>query len=305
MNKKDWREFELMVAEIEKIAAPRDAVVKSPDQIRDMTTGKTREVDASIRYRIGTADVLITIECRKRSRRADVTWIEQLAAKRLKIGAAKTIAVSSNGFSKSAKQTAEQSGIELRTLSEITTADLESWFMPAGAVHIFRKIENMKCVVAFEQPDGSPTEEGYAVPDEFQEVFYHEDLHSPFPAATLFHLHEIQHPETFSEVPFDGSLVPIEFGIRWPGLTVKGQDERPIPVHHARLSADVGYEVAVCELKSGSHHRYSMPGDEIQRTTFNASLFDLPFEFTHQSDASGQHHVAFRVLKKNDDDPGA
>lgn len=303
MSDAEWRQFEQLVARIEEIAAPRGAIVKSPDRIRDLTTGRLREVDASIRYTVGTADILITVECRKRSRKADDTWIEQLATKRRKIGAAKTIAVSAAGFSDSAKLTAKQNGIDLRTLSEVTGDDLQSWFMPVGAVHVFRKIEKMKCVVVFEQPDGDPTPKGYVIPDEFEPVFYHESIASPFPAATLFHLYELQSPETFSAVPFDGSLVRVEFGVTLPGLTVKSRREAMIPVHHARFSADVGYESAVCELESGSHHRYSLPDGEIQHTTFEATLFGLPFEFSHQGDSTGEKHVSFRVKKKKSEDP--
>src|SRR5919198_4454749 len=132
----DWRQFEELVARIEVIASPRAASVRSPDRVRDIVTGQMREVDASIRYRVGTVDILITIECRKRGRRADDTWIEQLATKRAKIGAAKTIAVSAAGFSDSAHRTAAQHGIELRTLSEVTPGDLQSWFLPTGVVHV-------------------------------------------------------------------------------------------------------------------------------------------------------------------------
>ncbi len=64
---KDWREFEKRVARIEAALAPSGAVVKSPDRVRDLVTGSYREVDASIRYKVGTVPVLITIECRKRT----------------------------------------------------------------------------------------------------------------------------------------------------------------------------------------------------------------------------------------------
>lgn len=303
MSTETWRQFELLVAQIEEFASPSGAVVKSPDRIRDQTTGRLREVDASIRYTVGTAEILVTIECRERSRKADDTWIEQLATKQKKIGAAKTIAVSSEGFSGSAQLTAQQYGIDLRVLSEVSMEDIHDWFMPSGAVHIFRKIENMKCVVFFERSDGRPTENGYVVPDEFEDVFYHANMHSPFPAATLFHLHEIQHPESFSEVPFDGSLIKVEFAGKVPGVTVMGRDNKPIPVDHIQLSADVGYEVAVCDIETGEHHRYAMPEGEVQRTKFNATLFDLPFEFTHQSTPSGEPNASWRVLRGDDDEP--
>jgi hypothetical protein len=139
----EWRQFEELVALIERTLSPSGAIVKSPDRLIDLLTGQYREVDASIRYKIGSVHILITIECRKRSRVQDDTWIEQLAKKREKIGAAKTIAVSSRGFSAPALKTAELSGIEARTISEITREDVADWselqfihyFPPSIGVH--------------------------------------------------------------------------------------------------------------------------------------------------------------------------
>lgn len=124
----DWKEFELLVAQIENHLAPKDAEVKSPDRIRDKVTGQMREVDASIRYKIGSASILITIECRNRSRVQGDMWIEQIASKREKIGANKTIAVSSEGFSKPATISADKYGIELRRIEEITDDEISNWF---------------------------------------------------------------------------------------------------------------------------------------------------------------------------------
>src|SRR5690349_13130079 len=101
--KTEWREFEKLIARIEADAGPLGIALKSPDRLRCKVTGRLREVDASIRSRIGTTDVLITIECRRRSKAQDVRWIEQLAAKKLAIGADRTIAVSSSGFSDEAE----------------------------------------------------------------------------------------------------------------------------------------------------------------------------------------------------------
>lgn len=122
----EWREFEKLVARIEADAGPAGMIVKSPDHIKSKLTGKSREVDASVRMRVGTSEMLITIECRKRKHRQDVTWIEQLATKKQVIGAAKTIAVSSSDFSAQAHEVARHLGIDLRKLSEVTVADLNS-----------------------------------------------------------------------------------------------------------------------------------------------------------------------------------
>jgi len=126
MNKK-WREFERLVARIEKLLSPFGATVKSPDRITDKVTGQVREVDASIRYVVGSVPIFITIECRDRKAIPDDTWIEQLATKKQKIGASHTIAVSSTDFTKPAIESAKHYGIELRKIKLITDADILSW----------------------------------------------------------------------------------------------------------------------------------------------------------------------------------
>ena len=124
---KEWQQFERLAARIEATLAPMGAVVRSPDKVRDLLTGSDREVDASIRYIVGTVPILITVECRRRNVIQDDTWIEQLATKREKIGAAKTIAVSSSGFTEPARKTASLKGIELRDLREISSDEIAIW----------------------------------------------------------------------------------------------------------------------------------------------------------------------------------
>ncbi len=121
------REFELLVTRIESALAPAGTVIKSPDYVRDNFTGEQREVDASIRYAVGSANILITVECRDRTRVEDVTWIEQLATKQKQIGAAHTIAVSSKGFSVPALKAAKLHGISTRRIDEVTDADILAW----------------------------------------------------------------------------------------------------------------------------------------------------------------------------------
>ncbi|MDP2241150.1 MAG: hypothetical protein Q8K18_13445 [Burkholderiales bacterium] len=118
------REFELLASRIEGALAPKGAKVKSPDRIRDKITGQYREVDVSIRYTVGSCDLLITIECRDRSRVQDVTWIEQLATKRAHIGADRTIAVSSTDFTEAAVRAGAAHNISLRRISELTDDEI-------------------------------------------------------------------------------------------------------------------------------------------------------------------------------------
>ncbi len=126
-DSKAWREFEKMVARIEKTLCDKGAIVKSPDHISDVVTGAMREVDASIRQKSGSTDILTTIECRRRKNKQDVTWIEQLKTKRDNIGASKTIAVSLIGFSKEAMDLAKRCGIDVRVIKNITDEEINKW----------------------------------------------------------------------------------------------------------------------------------------------------------------------------------
>jgi len=121
------RQFEELVARIEGALGPAGAVVKSPDRLVDLLTGQMREVDVSIRSKVGSVEVLLTVECRDRVKTEDVTWVEQLATKQKHVGATHTIAVSSTGFSEPALTAARIHGISTRTIGEVTDADIRAW----------------------------------------------------------------------------------------------------------------------------------------------------------------------------------
>ncbi len=136
-----WREFERLVSRVEGTLAGGNVTVRSPDRIRSLITGRLREVDASLRTKIGSADILVTIECRKRSAKQDVTWMEQLGAKKQAIGAARTIAVSSAAFSRDAVAAATHYGIDVRVTSEVSDADMRNWMLPTSLVHIYKSCD--------------------------------------------------------------------------------------------------------------------------------------------------------------------
>ena len=137
----EWRLFEKLVVRIEETLGTKGAVIRSPDRIRSLITNRTREVDASIRTKIGSAEILVTVECRRRKGKQNVTWLEQLACKKQAIGAARTIAVSASAFSSDAVRAAKHYGIDLRVLRDITDDDIRSWPFPTSFFHIYKHAE--------------------------------------------------------------------------------------------------------------------------------------------------------------------
>ncbi|MBW8036430.1 MAG: restriction endonuclease [Planctomycetes bacterium] len=133
MSQRAGRDLEKLIAYLEEFAGPKGMTVTSPDYIMGKLSGSWREVDATLRYSIGSSEVLIALECRKRTDVQDVTWIEQLASKREDIDADVIVAVSSSPFTKGAVEFAEGKKVQLRRLEAFAPGGIEKWF---GMDHI-------------------------------------------------------------------------------------------------------------------------------------------------------------------------
>jgi len=121
--KRKGRDLERLVALVEQVLGPQ-AEVRSPDHLPDRDTGELREVDVSVRLRVGSTPVLIIGECRDRKAVQDSTWIEQLAEKAKSVGAARAVAVSRSGFYEPAIAKAKARGVEVRQLKSLTAASV-------------------------------------------------------------------------------------------------------------------------------------------------------------------------------------
>lgn len=106
-----------------------------------------REIDILIEKVINGVTRRIAIECRDRSAKDDIIWIDGLMGKFQNLNVDKVIAVSSSGFSKNAKLKAESNNIELRTINEIESMDWNSEFIKVGMVD-WRIEFNIKSILA-------------------------------------------------------------------------------------------------------------------------------------------------------------
>jgi hypothetical protein len=259
----EWREFEQLVARIEADAGPLGIKVVSPDRIRCKVTGHLREVDASIRSRVGTFEVLITIECRRRLRTEDVTWIEQLAAKKLAIGADRTIAVSASGFSANAETVAHQHGISLRKLSEVSAAEINRllrldcvlfWHRACAiarvGIRVFRSLD-------WKVPD--PNEVDFTLPqgtDPFAPIFRSTVKGSNWTLNDLWH--QLQEATD----PFDGVVKAQPPVVRtacfpYPGTVIVETPEGPRRLGDILLSVAVWIEAEEVSLGDAQKVEYA------------------------------------------------
>ncbi len=271
----DWRQFEQLVARIESDAGPLGLTVTSPDRIRCRTTGRLREVDASVRTQIGTSSILITIECRKRRVKQDVTWIEQLSTKKHAIGAARTIAVSSSGFSPEAEAAARHHGIDLRRLSDVSAAEINELIrldfvlfthkrcaLARVGIRLFRSLD-------WTVPD--PENVDLVLPpstDPFSTIFRNTETGATWSLNDLWlQLQEATNP--FADIEKGSTPVIKTACFPFPGNVTVNTPDGPKKIGDVLLSVALSLEVEQVDLESAKKVEYTSPdGAAIQRVEF-------------------------------------
>ena len=213
----EWRKFEKLVARVEQMLVPSGVTVRSPDRIRSLLTNRLREVDASIRTKVGSAEILITLECRKRKAKQDVTWMEQLSSKKKALGAHKTIAISSSEFSSDAIQAAEHYGIDLRVVRDLADEEIESWLFPVSIVHVYKHTEIKESPnIEFEMLLGE-TETDYEKIDKtgIEDRVFSRSSGDDLNLNEIWNLAERQH-DIYSNVPMNGQVMNVEVTLECP-----------------------------------------------------------------------------------------
>lgn len=132
-------EFQQLIKCVYGQLVPEGASVAESASIKERNNDIEREVDILVEYQIAGHKIRIAIECRDRSRKDDVQWIDGLIGKYRNIDVNKVVAVSKAGFSKSAQEKAQSCGIETMTLKRALTIDWPKEYKRLGMV----KLENI------------------------------------------------------------------------------------------------------------------------------------------------------------------
>lgn len=112
MEQPKWKKFEELVGKIQTDLAG-EAVVTPNDQITGKRTGIPRQIDISIRKKVGQFELLIVLECKDYGRPLDVKDVEEFMGLAQDVGAHKAAMVAAKGFSDTARKRAQDAGIEL------------------------------------------------------------------------------------------------------------------------------------------------------------------------------------------------
>lgn len=138
---KSGKQLEKLVQEIEQHLLPHGFTVEPRKQIYNRAGTQIAELDLVITGTIGSSSIFWLIECRDRPSDgpAPGAWIEQLVGRRERFNIDKVFAVSTTGFAEGARQYAEEKGIVLRTVEDIT--DIASDFTIDVITHVVTSLK--------------------------------------------------------------------------------------------------------------------------------------------------------------------
>ncbi len=295
-----WREFEKLVAKLENALSPIGATIKSPDKLKDAVTGQIREVDGSIRFKTTDKEILITIECRKRNQKQDITWIEQLTTKKKNINADRTIAVSIKGFSKAAHKLAEQNDITLKTLNEINPVMIVEWLIPKSIVNLFRAIKLIFLSATYNYNGEFIT---FSTNKLEEQCFFDRNKRMvpiPMILGSIEDYLTANRPDILFSPALDGTSkdeIIVSNEVNENEFFIK-IDDAFYSIKGFCSQIELCYMHTITNMEQGQHYIYDSDKNKFQVSQFDSTNEKLPFTFRHLADTKNKKLIASFELKK-------
>jgi hypothetical protein len=118
-----WMEFEKKAFEIQKSLSSANSEVTHNDLIHGQESKTDRQIDISIRSKVGTYSILVAVECKDYKNPVDVTEVEAFISKIRDVRAHKGVMISARGFTEAARNRADHNDIDLRRLIDTESVD--------------------------------------------------------------------------------------------------------------------------------------------------------------------------------------
>lgn len=129
---KRTNDFQELIKSVYDQIVPDGGKVTESEMVYDKDADALREVDIIVEYRYAHHDFKIAIECRDRSRKDSVEWIDSLIGKAKSLSVNKVVAVSKEGFTETAIKKAKANDIDTLTLEEATDTDWSAFPFKPG-----------------------------------------------------------------------------------------------------------------------------------------------------------------------------
>jgi hypothetical protein len=129
---KRTNDFQSLIKFIYDRITPEGGKVTESAMVYDKDSKTLREVDILIEHKISGHTIKIAVECRDRSRKDSIEWIDGLVGKTSSLDVNKVVAVSKKGFAQAAIDKAKSHGIDTLSIEEASEKDWQSYFIKPG-----------------------------------------------------------------------------------------------------------------------------------------------------------------------------
>ena len=140
-----WKRFEKLVAQVQQELAP-NALVTHNDQIMGRNSGELRQIDITVKQKVGQYNILIAIDCKDYKRAVNVKDVEQFSGLIKDIGANKGVLVAANGFTNTAKRVGDKAGLNLYRLVDTEAHDWQT-YVSIPVLCDFRRIQKYRFII--------------------------------------------------------------------------------------------------------------------------------------------------------------
>jgi len=164
-------EFQQLIHYIYTQLTPSGTTVTESFELKERNSNATREIDILIEQDIANIKMRIAVECRDRSRKSDIEWIDGLIGKYKDLDIHKVVAVSRSGFSKDAIDKAAKHGIETKTIRECLDIDWPQEFIKYEMRTLGFKLEVINNQIEIEPEFEEKIEYETSVTNETGELF--------------------------------------------------------------------------------------------------------------------------------------
>jgi hypothetical protein len=249
-------EFQKLVLLVKNHTAAGATVTESK-LLQDRITGANREVDVCLESKVGGHEVIISIECRDRKRRADMSWVEEMKAKHERLPTSELVLISRSGFTKRAAELARKYGIKTFALKDLNEDSIEKLFGSCGSLWAKTfSLSPTKVVIGVIETGDLPEENVVALPDnnifsiEGEEICSAKEL-----VHSLLHLDYVG--KEFGQM---GDESHKGFEVRWdwpkdksgkPFCLQKLEPEVLRPIRFVHVTGTCNFKVSEFRLKSG------------------------------------------------------
>lgn len=141
-KQREWQKFESLVADIQRTLAPQ-AKIRKKEKILGKRSKTLREIDISLRQKVGQYNVFVAMDCKDYKRPVNVKDIEAFIGLIKDVGANKGAIVSASGFTQAARTRATDAGIDIYRLVDAEKHDWQC-YVSIPVLCDFRRIKSFR-----------------------------------------------------------------------------------------------------------------------------------------------------------------